>query len=567
MPESNKEELLLKVKKKRTRLWSLLLVLMMVIGMLPTTALAEEPDAAQQFVDAPGEIFYRNDGNNDSNGPTEDTIFTLTEPTMITGIWTYHWNAGNYEINFSQQTIQLKDTNTNTVVYSGVVRVGHIWNTRNCDWIVLPNIVLPAGTYQLIDSHHESWSALNGKGVCMVKGYSTTPSATAVSSVAITGVDAPVSNTTLDTAAVCETTGVSSTTPSVTWNPSGSKAEYGKIYTADITLSASEGYKFADGVTATVNGNPATNVMRNTDGTLTVTYEFPKTEKHNIELTFNTAVRDGDPVRNPTINSGYKIPLCIFVEDTNKNGDFTDDKTVLLDKALVEEFIAQPEVTMTYEEFMATFKSELGIDEIKTEYTGGYNYSVFAIIEHSEEIPFAIDANKKVTDAIVKVNGKEITNECKGGSSISINPGSYVFTATEDIPQKSQTPAVVVNTITYNGEVITANAEGEYVSKKAKKPKISKLQKGKKSFKNTWKKVKGVSGYQVQYSTSKNFTNQTSKKATYNGNKKFTKTVKKLKGGKKYYVRIRTYKNVKINGKTVRIYSSWSSAKAVKTRK
>ena len=79
--------------------------------------------------------------------------------------------------------------------------------------------------------------------------------------------------------------------------------------------------------------------------------------------------------------------------------------------------------------------------------------------------------------------------------------------------------------------------------------------------------MKNVSGYQVQYSTSKNFTNQTSKKATYNGNKKFTKTVKKLKGGKKYHVRIRTYKNVKINGKTVRIYSSWSSAKAVKTRK
>lgn len=129
--------------------------------------------------------------------------------------------------------------------------------------------------------------------------------ATAITSAAITDVDAPVSNTTLDTAAVCETTGVSSTTPSVTWSPSGSKAEYGKIYTADITLSASEGYKFADGVTATVNGNPATNVTRNTDGTLTVTYEFPKTEKHNIELTFNTAVRDGDPVRNPTINSGY----------------------------------------------------------------------------------------------------------------------------------------------------------------------------------------------------------------------------------------------------------------------
>ena len=125
----------------------------------------------------------------------------------------------------------------------------------------------------------------------------------------------------------------------------------------------------------------------------------------------------------------------------------------------------------------------------------------------------------------------------------------------------------MVDTITYNGEVITADADGEYVSKKAKKPTILKFNKGKKSFKITWKKVKNVSGYQVQYATSKKFTKQTSKKVTYNGNKKFTKTVKKLKGGKKYYVRVRTCKNVKINGKTVKIYSSWSSAKAVTTKK
>lgn len=141
--------------------------------------LAEEPDAAQQFADAPGEFFYRNDGGYDSEGPTEDTTFTLTEPTMITGIWTYHWYAANYDIDFSKQTIQLKDTATDTVVYSGAVRVGHIWNERDCDWIVLPNIVLPAGTYQVIDSHNESWCALNSKGVCMIKGYPTTPSATA----------------------------------------------------------------------------------------------------------------------------------------------------------------------------------------------------------------------------------------------------------------------------------------------------------------------------------------------------------------------------------------------------
>ena len=40
MPERNKEDFLMKAKTKFTRLWSVLLVLVMVVGMLPTTALA-----------------------------------------------------------------------------------------------------------------------------------------------------------------------------------------------------------------------------------------------------------------------------------------------------------------------------------------------------------------------------------------------------------------------------------------------------------------------------------------------------------------------------------------------
>ena len=36
----NKEELMMNTKKKRTRLWSILLALVMLVGLLPTTALA-----------------------------------------------------------------------------------------------------------------------------------------------------------------------------------------------------------------------------------------------------------------------------------------------------------------------------------------------------------------------------------------------------------------------------------------------------------------------------------------------------------------------------------------------
>lgn len=101
---------------------------------------------------------------------------------------------------------------------------------------------------------------------------------------------------------------------------------------------------------------------------------------------------------------------------------------------------------------------------------------------------------------------------------------------------------------------------------------VKKLAKGKKSFTVTWKapskaNLKQITGYQVRYSTSKKFTAKTTKtktiKATSKAGKKRSITVTKLKGNKKYYVQVRTYTKI---GKA-KYYSSWSSAKAVKTKK
>ena len=95
-----------------------------------------------------------------------------------------------------------------------------------------------------------------------------------IKSVAITDINTPTANTTLDTSASCATTGVKSTTPQITWTPSDTTAGYNTRYTASITLTAFSAYKFADNVTATVSGNNATSVTKNADGTLTVTKEF-----------------------------------------------------------------------------------------------------------------------------------------------------------------------------------------------------------------------------------------------------------------------------------------------------
>ena len=95
---------------------------------------------------------------------------------------------------------------------------------------------------------------------------------------------------------------------------------------------------------------------------------------------------------------------------------------------------------------------------------------------------------------------------------------------------------------------------------------VSKVTAAKKGFKVTWKKqATQTTGYQVQYNTNSKF--KSAKTVTISKNKTTSKSVGKLSAKKKYYVRVRTYKTVKVNGKNVKLYSGWSKAKSVTTKK
>lgn len=96
---------------------------------------------------------------------------------------------------------------------------------------------------------------------------------------------------------------------------------------------------------------------------------------------------------------------------------------------------------------------------------------------------------------------------------------------------------------------------------------VSKVTAAKKGFKVIWKKQKTqTTGYQVQYSTDKNF-KKNNETVTISKNSTTSKSVGKLKAKKKYYVRVRTYKTVKFGSKSVKLYSGWSKAKSVTTKK
>jgi hypothetical protein len=97
---------------------------------------------------------------------------------------------------------------------------------------------------------------------------------------------------------------------------------------------------------------------------------------------------------------------------------------------------------------------------------------------------------------------------------------------------------------------------------------LSKVSAKSKAFAAKWKKqASQTNGYQLQYSTNSKFKGKDAKAVLIKKNGTTSKSVSKLKAKKKYYVRIRTYKTVKIKRKNVTLYSAWSKAKAVKTKK
>jgi len=111
-----------------------------------------------------------NKGSVDSN-PTDSTSFTISEPQMITYIDTYHWNYGQGTSSGGTISLQKDDGETFgpwTVTAESGSGVANVW------WISHPNVVIPAGTYTIIDSEQETWSKnseSNDCGFSKVEGH------------------------------------------------------------------------------------------------------------------------------------------------------------------------------------------------------------------------------------------------------------------------------------------------------------------------------------------------------------------------------------------------------------
>jgi hypothetical protein len=90
--------------------------------------------------------------------------FTINRPRLIVEIMTYHWDYNDHKLG----TIALKNVETGKT-YGPWATVGGTGQggVENAYWLAHPNVEIPAGTYELVDSSPSTWftnSEMKGYG-------------------------------------------------------------------------------------------------------------------------------------------------------------------------------------------------------------------------------------------------------------------------------------------------------------------------------------------------------------------------------------------------------------------
>ena len=229
-------------------------------------------------------------------------------------------------------------------------------------------------------------------------------------------------------------------------------------------------------------------------------------------------------------------------------------------------------------------------------------YSICGAVKDTTSIPKTAHTykNKKVTKrattskngtftAVCSVCGAEQTEVIYAAKTIKLSKTSMTYNGKKQKPSVTITDAAGKKLkngtdykVTYPKKTqnvgkytVTVTLKGNYTGtvKKTftilpKNTAISKLTASKNTVTVKWRKqTKQTAGYEIQYSTSSKFTKKTTKTVKVTKNSTTSKKITKLKAKKKYYVRIRTYQTVKVGKKSTKIYSGWSKAKTITTKK
>ena len=212
---------------------------------------------------------------------------------------------------------------------------------------------------------------------------------------------------------------------------------------------------------------------------------------------------------------------------------------------------------------------------------GSYNIEDVAAGNHTVTVKASLDGyeTKGISDTI-KISGETVTapptSESKTSpvvtSESDTSADATATNNTSDITTTTGSQDVATPKVTKATEpqtTIPKTTASKVTTKKVtvKRAKIKKAKKASaKKIKLTFKKLKGIKGYQIKISKTKKFKKKYTVKRVVKKNKKVYQIKfqsKKLKKAKKLYIKARAYKVV--NGK--RVYGKWSRRKTVKLKK
>lgn len=278
-----------------------------------------------------------------------------------------------------------------------------------------------------------------------------------------------------------------------------------------------------------------------------------------------TAVMDGTAVITAkTSDGGYTASCEVTVTGMTieiKHTGITVQDGVYSGNAV------KPAVTVTYSgtvlqenrDYVLSYSNNTNAGNAKVEIkgTGKYKGSVtksFTIAKAEQSLQAAM--NK---ESVVSGKTAQISVVGKGNITYSTD-NKKTATVSNTGTVKGIAPGTAVVMVKASGDANYNAAETSVIIEV--RPKSTKIvsarNDGRRKIAVKWKKVSGVSGYQVKYVTGSSSKTKSVKKAST-----VSRSLTSLKKGKTYKIYVRSYKTVK----GVKYYSDWSKVKKVKVRK
>ena len=328
-------------------------------------------------------------------------------------------------------------------------------------------------------SNSKVWLEMTTDSVAYAKN-ATSGNVTLVDNVEIT-MDAPSAGVALPTNATTSTNGLTTTSPTVCWKIADSddevsgNAEYNTIYYVNITLDVADNALFASTVSATINGNQATSVAKNTDGTITVTYTFPITSLKTMEyqVTGYESTYDGQ-MHGITVSVSEPADATITYSTDGTSYDTVSPQYMDAGTYTVYYKVEKANyTTVTGSETVVILQQELTVtveDQTITEgeTLGNSKYWVEGLIvgDNVDSVMLTPSTSQVTDNGTITVSNVNVHNssgiDVTGNYNITCIAGKLVIKAAEPIIYQISNGASTTWNVTDHGDIIiTGNGEFE----------------------------------------------------------------------------------------------------------